>query len=193
MRADPNRDPSNDKLQELILFIARRSEDDPRFGSVKLNKLLFFSDFTAYAELGRSITGQAYQRLENGPCPKQLIPVTKQLEKAQAFAIRTDECYGRTRKIPIALREADLSQFSAEEIAIVTDVIAKLWKKTAKGISSLSHRFPGWDLAVDRELIPYQTALVRFRKPRRKDIDAAMAMEDKLASLRRECPPSDDN
>jgi hypothetical protein len=31
---------------------------------VKLNKLLFFSDFTAYLLFGESITGQEYQKLD---------------------------------------------------------------------------------------------------------------------------------
>ena len=45
------------KMKELILYLAARSEDDPRFSSTKLNKLLFYCDFTAYRQLGRSITG----------------------------------------------------------------------------------------------------------------------------------------
>ena len=33
--------PDDAKLKELILLICKESEDDPRFGAVKLNKLLF--------------------------------------------------------------------------------------------------------------------------------------------------------
>ena len=40
------------KFRELILYVARRSEDDKYFGAVKLNKILYFSDFNAYRELG---------------------------------------------------------------------------------------------------------------------------------------------
>lgn len=191
MRADPTRPPSDEKLKELILFIARRSEDDPKFGSVKLNKLLFFSDFAAYARLGTSITGQAYQKLANGPCPKRLIPVKEQLEQNRALAMQERSTYGHTQKRPIALRDADLSLFTGEEIAIVTEVVSALRTKNAKGISTLSHQFAGWELAADRELIPYQMALVKFRKPRKDDKEAAMRMADELRSLRGECPPSD--
>jgi hypothetical protein len=35
------------KMKELILYLASKSEDDPRFSSTKLNKLLFYCDFEA--------------------------------------------------------------------------------------------------------------------------------------------------
>lgn len=40
------------KMKELILYLASRSEEDPRFSATKLNKLLFYCDFTAYRRLG---------------------------------------------------------------------------------------------------------------------------------------------
>src|SRR6266487_3415423 len=49
---------ADEKLRELILHICIRSEDDEAFGAVKLNKLLFFSDFHAFLRLGKPITGQ---------------------------------------------------------------------------------------------------------------------------------------
>ena len=58
-----------EKLRELILYICRASESDEAFGKVKLNKLLFFSDFSAYVDLGQSITRQDYKKLKQGPVP----------------------------------------------------------------------------------------------------------------------------
>ena len=49
------------KFCELVLYIAKRSEDDPRFCAVKLNKIMYYSDFGAYRRLGQSITGANYQ------------------------------------------------------------------------------------------------------------------------------------
>ena len=51
------------KFKELVIYIAGRCESDPYFGAVKLNKLLFFSDFFAYAKLGNPITGAEYMKL----------------------------------------------------------------------------------------------------------------------------------
>lgn len=63
------------KRRELILYLASRSEEDPRFSSTKLNKLLFYCDFTAYRQLGQSITGHGYQKLQFGPAPKAMLPI----------------------------------------------------------------------------------------------------------------------
>ena len=52
-----------EKLQELILYVAKVSEGDPTFGLVKLNKILFFSDFRHFLDTGQSITGQEHQKL----------------------------------------------------------------------------------------------------------------------------------
>jgi hypothetical protein len=59
--------PDREKLRELILHVARRSEGDIAFGVTKLNKLLFFIDFLACLRFGKPITGEEYQKLDNGP------------------------------------------------------------------------------------------------------------------------------
>src|ERR1035437_1475045 len=62
--------PNDDKLRELVLYIATASEGDEPFGKVKLNKILFFADFEAYRRFVRSITGHEYQKLAQGPAPR---------------------------------------------------------------------------------------------------------------------------
>ena len=47
--------PDDRKLAEMILLIAKRSEGDPAFGAVKLDKLLFHCDFSAYLTYGTPI------------------------------------------------------------------------------------------------------------------------------------------
>src|SRR5215467_9574991 len=74
-----NIQPNDEKFKELILYIASHSEDDPAFGATKLNKLLFFADFITYLRLGHPITGQEYQRLENGPAPRRMLPAKAEL------------------------------------------------------------------------------------------------------------------
>jgi len=52
-----------EKFRELILYIARKSEDDPKFGAVKLNKILFFSDFAAFRAFGKIVSQRVvYER-----------------------------------------------------------------------------------------------------------------------------------
>ena len=66
-------EPDDRKMQELVLYISWMCESDPTFGAAKLNKILFLSDFRAYVHLGRSITGQEYRALEQGPAPEHLV------------------------------------------------------------------------------------------------------------------------
>src|SRR4051794_2460574 len=46
---------NRDKFRELILYIAEQTEDDPSFGDTLLNKVLYWSDFRGYSELGQPV------------------------------------------------------------------------------------------------------------------------------------------
>lgn len=48
--------------------------------------------------------------------------------------------------------------FSPDELDLVDSVIEFFWGKTAREVSDYSHREPGWVIARDREVIPYETA-----------------------------------
>lgn len=71
-----------DKFRELILYVARETEDDPKCGATKLNKILFYADFLAYRELGSSLSGQTYQRLEHGPAPRGIVPAVEAMQES---------------------------------------------------------------------------------------------------------------
>lgn len=156
-------EPDDAKLAELMLYVARRCEADLAFGATKLNKILFFADFLAYLRTGRPITGQRYQKLDQGPAPRRLLPVQKALCRKDDAALGKRDHFGRPQSRLIALREPDLSRFSGVEIAIVDEVLAMLEGHNARAASELSHRFLGWQLAKKGEDIPYQSALLERR------------------------------
>lgn len=149
------------KFRELVLYIAAKSESDPKFGATKLNKILFHADFGAFLESGAPITGAVYQRLPNGPAPRALLPVKKRMEQDREIVER-ELRYGpyRQRRV-IALRDPDMSLFSAEEIAQVDATLSALEDMNATQVSHRSHRVAeGWHLASHNETIPYETALL---------------------------------
>jgi len=78
----------SDKFKELMLYVAHQSNDDPKYGAAKLAKLLFFIDFRAFGELGESVTGARYHRIERGPAPTPLLPVRKEMEAIGEITIR---------------------------------------------------------------------------------------------------------
>ena len=114
-----NREPNEEKLKELLVYVALCSEGDESFGAVKLNKLLFLSDFLAYLRLGNAITWAEYQALPNGPAPTRLVPIREELQSEGSIAERPENYFGYEKKRTLALRRPDLKLFSSEEIDIV--------------------------------------------------------------------------
>lgn len=149
-----------DKFREAIIYISRKSELDPKFSVTKLNKILFFSDFVFFGQHGKSITGQKYSKLERGPVPKAMMPVSKEMEADGDLIIREGTYYGYPQKKPIALRDPHLEVFLAIEIAMIDSVIEQFWRFTAKEISGASHGFIGWQIADFKETIPYGLAWI---------------------------------
>lgn len=146
------------KLKELILYIAAASREDDRFGAVKLNKILYWADFEAYRRLGAPITGAEYQHLPEGPAPRRLLPARSALEDEGALVIEERPFHGYVQYVPTVRRNADLTIFSPEEIALVDEVIAMLRPYNGADVSELSHREWGWKLSSDGETIHYATA-----------------------------------
>jgi hypothetical protein len=181
-QAKPRITPNENKFRELVLFIARRSEGDPRFGAIKLNKLLFYSDFLAYLELGYPITGQPYFALENGPAPRYMVRVREQMVKSKEIAIARKPTLSGVQERVLALREPDPNKFTPAEIDLVTKLLDACRGQSGTELSELSHRFAGWRLAGDREDIPYEVALVGNRKPTLSEKSYGIKLEALAAS-----------
>lgn len=154
------------KFRELLVLLADRSADDPGFGATKLNKLLFFADFFAYAYLGEPISGAVYQKLENGPAPKRLLPVQRDLEQEGAVRVVNRERVIYTQRVTIAQRPPDLAAFTPEQLEIIDEVLEIFRRFDATTMSEISHRVSaGWNLVDQGEEIPYETALISMESP----------------------------
>jgi len=149
------------KLAEMILYVCQKCADDPCFGSIKLNKILYFADFYHYGNFGAAITGVEYQKLPHGPAPRRLLPVRNRLIEERALGIQPVALRsGDTQKRPVNLRQADLRQFSGEEIATIDEIIDCLKNLNSAEASDLSHKMVGWQLVDEGETIPYSTVFL---------------------------------
>ncbi|MCI0345318.1 MAG: SocA family protein [Chloroflexi bacterium] len=153
------------KFRELVLYVAKLTEGDPRCGRTKLNKILFYADFGAYRRFGRSISGQKYFKREFGPVPGGLPGTVDAMVEARECAWASRDHYGRTLQKLVALREPDLSVFDAAEVDVVRQVVEELWERNATEVSDLSHRFVGWQAAGMGDEIPYNTVLIGPLRP----------------------------
>jgi len=153
------------KFRELILFVARETKADRSCGATKLNKILFYADFRAYEQLGRSITGERYQKLEHGPAPRRMVPVAEAMAAEGCCAWDEQDYFGFSLRKLVPLREPDLSLFSASEIDLARRVVRELAPLNATEVSDLSHRFAGWQATEIGEDIPYATVFVDEPRP----------------------------
>jgi Protein of unknown function (DUF4065) len=151
------------KLRELVLYVAEREFGDPKFGKVKLLKILWLSDFLAYGQLGTPITGATYRHLDNGPGPKELPDLLKEMEEAGEASFYQRDYFGRSQKRLLAYRSPNLDVFSPQEIALVDEVIESVWDYNGIEISDLSHGTGlgvGWRLTRRGEEIPYESVFL---------------------------------
>jgi hypothetical protein len=173
-------EPSDSKLKELILYVAKRSQDDIFYGATKLNKILFFSDFLAFKKLGRAITGQPYRKLEFGPAPVRLPEIREELIRNGDAAAQDTVIAGNLQHRLVHLRDPKLAEFSGEEIAVVDEIIDLLRSKTATEVSEFSHRFVGWQIAREGQVIPYETVYIVDRPLTEKENAYAMTLKPTL-------------
>jgi hypothetical protein len=152
---------SAQRFRELILYIAQKSADDPWFGAVKLNKILYHSDFRAFERFGVPLTGVRYFRLPQGPAPKKLKHVERELIEEGAIRVEEIELvFGRQsyrQKRTVALREPEMRLFTADEIALVDEVIRELRSQNAKEVSDASHDVR-WRVLQHKDALPYEFA-----------------------------------
>ncbi|MCI0356628.1 MAG: SocA family protein [Acidobacteria bacterium] len=150
-----------EKLAELILYISQKCATDPKFGAIKLNKILYLSDFLSFGNWGEPITGVEYQHLRMGPCPKRLLPVRESLEKSGKLVVQNLSLKsGAIQKRTVNLTEPNLKVFSGREIALVDSIIEDLWNLDAEESSVLSHRFVGWKMTKEGDPIPYGSIFI---------------------------------
>jgi hypothetical protein len=176
------------RYRELVLYICQKCASDPKFGATKLNKILYFSDFLAYATLGEPITGFEYQRLPNGPAPRRMVPMRDEMKRRCDLGFQEVKLRGgRTQQRVVNLRGPDLSVFTAEQIALVDRIIEELWNLDAEEVSELSHRMMGWKLAGMNETIPYETVFISAEPLTESDVERAR----ELRSMVHESTPND--
>ena len=145
------------RFRELIVYVSRKSARDPHFGAIKLNKILYHADFRAFERFGVPLTGVRYQKLKLGPAPKSLLHVRRALEAEGAIRLDFLPAGNYEQHRTVALREAAMSLFSEDEIALVDQVISDLWHQNGTQVSDASHDIR-WRVLHLNDAMPYELA-----------------------------------
>lgn len=151
---------SETKFAELVLHLAACLSGDRAGGATKLNKALFFVEFTHVRRHGRPISACEFQKLEHGPAPRQLVPTRRTLIESGDAELVEQDFLGRAQHRLVAKRAADLSHFDDAERQTIADVVEALRGLTGRQVSDLSHEEPGWKLTDLGQTIPYSSALL---------------------------------
>ena len=149
-----------DKFRELVLHLAEQSSKDGRFGSTKLNKLLYYIDTRSFLVLGAPMTGATYRHLPAGPVPYPILETRRQLVDAGHAHLDYKPYFNRTQERLVADRAANMNLFSQRELEIIDVILEELWDYNASELSVMSHEELGWKLTGDYEEIPYELSWV---------------------------------
>lgn len=150
------------KFENLIRYICRESEADRAFGRTKLNKLLYFADFGHFRDYGKPISGEEYMAIQNGPVPRSMKPVLDDMIRSGDIREESIDIGARHPQMrPYAVRDPDMSLFSASEKAYVDGVLSKYARMSGTELAELSHAEVGYKAAYARgskQKIAYETA-----------------------------------
>lgn len=149
--------PSADRIASLIANFIQKCK--PEFNDkLKLNKLLFFTDFCHYKNYGQSVSGLSYRAIQYGPVPSNYDNIYTFLENEQIIAsdwIRLPN--GSAREVFITEADFDPKLFTAEELETVSQIAKRFDNISTWDIVELSHEEKAWkELEANRELIGYQ-------------------------------------
>ncbi len=153
-----------EKFIEVVLHVARRLQDQPSGGATKLNKVLFFAEFTHMRRHAQAISGCEFQKLKHGPAPRQMLPVREKLIESGDAELVSEDFLGRQQHRLVPLREADLEVFAEHELETIEHVLSRLADMTAARVSELSHSEPGWQLTELGDTIPPAAAFLPYEQ-----------------------------
>lgn len=148
------RKPDPFRLAAMVQVLAQKI----RPYKVKLNKLLFYADFTHFKKFGKSISGMPYVAIDMGPVPDRFASLFEWMERKRIISIQMktfqNESIGE-QFIPIEQSDLTsvLDSYEMETIQIVSDVLGGL---TSSKIIEISHSEPAWlDNVSKRAQIDY--------------------------------------
>jgi hypothetical protein len=168
---------SSTKTKELILYIANRLSSKHNYGLTLLNKSLYFIDSISYLKRGKSISDFTFVKQAFGPTPepRHFLSLRDMMVESGEIEITESEFFGRLQKRLTARREPKVDVFNVEEIVIIDNVLSNIEDFNGAQISEMSHQFPAWKAAADREELPLFTFLLSSKTPSDSDIEWAKA------------------
>lgn len=141
------------RLREALVYLASSCHDLYR---TKLNKALFYLDFSSFRDMGTGFTGLQYARASYGPVPDGYEALLAEYVNGVDLAYEEREDGGQ---VVVALRAPSLEGLSAAELRQL-EMVAGFVNRfpTAGALSRYSHEEDAWRKVGDGCLISYEHA-----------------------------------
>ena len=151
------------KIEEVYLYIIKKSQENINFGKTLFYKILYFSDFDFYEQNEMLITDDTYYKLSHGPAPSSFEKVISDLKAKNLILDFTINRKGYIQIRYILVDEFEPSQISPRELSTLDQEIERLSGMTASQVSAYSHSDMPYRATKDNEEIDPE--LVFYRDP----------------------------
>lgn len=164
-----------ERTENLMLYICDKLKNEATFGSTVFNKVLYYVDNISYLHKGKPVSDFTYIRQKNGPTPtpSSFLPKRDIMCSEGKMAVKESEYFGRIKKVPVNKVIPNLDCFNTEELALIDNVIEAFKDINATVASKFSHDEIAWDIAQDREELPYYTYLLSAESVEQNDVEWA--------------------
>ena len=132
----------------------------------RCHKILYFADNEHLSKDGRSITGDAYVRMDFGPVPTCIYDLFKAVRGDSYFASQVDDvrenCFHFVNNKDIeALTSPDMSYLSESDVEVLNKYIDLLKSKGFDEVSDASHGY-AWSHTVQNGIISVRDRLTEM-------------------------------
>lgn len=132
----------------------------------RCHKILYFADNEHLSKYGRSITGDAYVRMDFGPVPTCIYDLFKAVRGDSYFASQVDDVrknyfHFLNKKDIIATEQPDMSYLSESDVEILDKYIEQLKDKDFASITEASHGY-AWSHTAQNDVISVRDRLTEM-------------------------------
>lgn len=133
-----------EKLVQALVFFASRGVKD--LDTLKAVKLLYFADREHLLKYGRTIIGDDYYCMKNGPIPTNALSQIQDAVSANPTGdhdtlfdeyLAVDRTSTHPRLVP--MKDPDMDVFSATDVEVMTNVLEKYGDKSSWVLRNLTH------------------------------------------------------
>ena len=144
------------KLKAMVLYLIMK--EGGKICPTKLNKEMFYSDFSHYQRTGSAISGLSYRAIQYGPVPEHYATIYDNIDGiSKEMVIRHDSA-----TVDFKLADGimiDTGVLSKDELATLDAVSAALRPLSTAAVVARSHEEEAWTAnSAQHSLIPYSFA-----------------------------------